>query len=369
MSDLNLLGSIKLNSADSLLHNRGKLLSIITSLDQDPTRTIPFIARLSDAMRWYVQWGQQSTLTLHHQPAQRPQQRQDRLVFSLQCEGLTKPLPQHIQRNGSPQDQTLSHETRLMFALPKQSPPDELARLAHNFMQPSREELFAAVQAEQAKSEKLVLNILPKKIAETLKNGQTSSGLIYDFHPSTTILFSDEAGFTSLTKELHPESLVRMINQLFSEFDNLCEQHGIEKIKTIGDAYMAVCGVPSAVENHAERTCRMALDMLRIHTDMMRSQDINLRIRIGLHSGPVVAGVIGRKKYAYDLWGDAVNVASRMESTGMQDCIQISEATRNLLPEHFQVESRGSVEVKGQGSMSTYFLRSAGENPTSAYER
>jgi class 3 adenylate cyclase len=248
-----------------------------------------------------------------------------------------------------------------MFALPNEAPPDELARLAHNFMEPSREELFAAVQAEQAKSEKLVLNILPEKIAEALKNSQTSSGLIYDFHPSTTILFSDEAGFTSLTKELQPERLVRMINQLFSEFDNLCEQHGIEKIKTIGDAYMAVCGVPSAVENHAERACLMALDMRRIHADLMRSQDINLGIRIGLHSGPVVAGVIGRKKYAYDLWGDAVNVASRMESTGVQDCIQISEATRNLLPEHFQVESRGSVEIKGRGSMATYFLKSAGE--------
>ena len=361
MSDLNVLGSIKLNSADSLLHNRAKLLRIITALDHDPTRTIPFIARLSDAMRWYVQWGEQSTLTLHHQPAQKPQRRQDRLVFSLQCEGLMKPLPQHIQQRGSLQEQTLPHETRLMFALPNQAPPDELARLAHNFMEPSREELFAAVQAEQAKSEKLVLNILPEKIADALKNSQTSSGLIYDFHPSTTILFSDEAGFTSLTKELQPERLVRMINQLFSEFDNLCELHGIEKIKTIGDAYMAVCGVPSAVENHAERACRMALDMLRIHTDLMRSQDINLGIRIGLHSGPVVAGVIGRKKYAYDLWGDAVNVASRMESTGVQGSIQISEATRNLLPEHFQVESRGSVEIKGRGSMATYFLRSAGE--------
>ena len=368
MSDLNLLGSIKLSSADSLLHNRGKLLRIISSLDSDPTRTIPFVAKLSDAMRWYVQWGKQSTLILHYQPAQRPQRRQDRLVFSLQCEGLMKSLPQHIQATGSPQEQTLPQETRLIFALPKQPPPDELARLAHDFMEPSREELFAAVQAEQVKSEKLVLNILPGKIAEALKNNQTSSGLIYDFHPSATILFSDEVGFTSMTKEMQPERLVRMINQLFSEFDNLCEYHGIEKIKTIGDAYMAVCGVPSAVENHAEQASRMALDMLRVHTDMMQSQDINLRIRIGLHSGPVVAGVIGSKKYAYDLWGDAVNVASRMESTSMPDCVQISEATKNLLPEHFQVESRGSVEIKGRGKMDTYFLRSAGEVPNSIIE-
>jgi class 3 adenylate cyclase len=280
-----------------------------------------------------------------------------------------KSLPQHIQGTGSPQEQTLPQETRLIFALPKQPPPNELARLAHDFMEPSREELFAAVQAEQVKSEKLVLNILPGKIAEALKNNQTSSGLIYDFHPSATILFSDEVGFTSMTKEMQPERLVRMINQLFSEFDNLCEHHGIEKIKTIGDAYMAVCGVPSAVENHAEQASRMALDMLRVHTDMMQSQDINLRIRIGLHSGPVVAGVIGSKKYAYDLWGDAVNVASRMESTGMPDCVQISEATRNLLPEHFQVESRGSVEIKGRGKMDTYFLRSAGEVPNSIIEK
>jgi class 3 adenylate cyclase len=368
MSDLNVLGSIKLNSAESLLHNRAKLLPIITSLDHDPTRTIPFIARLSDAMRWYVQWGQQSTLTLLHQPAQKPQRRQDRLIFSLQCETLTKPLPQHVQQHGNPQEQALPNETRLMFALAKQPPPDELARLAHDFMEPSREELFAAVQAEQAKSQKLVLNILPEKIAEALKNSQTNSGLIYDFHPSTTILFSDEAGFTKLTKELQPERLVKMINQLFSEFDGLCEKYGVEKIKTIGDAYMAVCGVPSAVENHAERACRMALDMLRIHTDLMRSQDINLRIRIGLHSGPVVAGVIGLKKYAYDLWGDAVNITSRMESTSLQDCIQISEATRTLLPEHFQVESRGNVEIKGRGSMATYFLRSTGAMPTSPQE-
>jgi class 3 adenylate cyclase len=232
-------------------------------------------------------------------------------------------------------------------------------------MEPSREELFAAMKAEQAKSEELVLNILPKKIARALKYRQISRGLIYDFHPSTTILFSDEVGFTSMTKEMQPERLVRMINQLFSEFDNLCEQHGIEKIKTIGDAYMAVCGVPSAVENHAEQASRMALDMIRVHTDLMQSLDINLRIRVGLHSGPVVAGVIGSKKYAYDLWGDAVNVASRMESTGMPDCVQISEATRILLPEHFQVESRGSVEVKGRGKMDTFFLRSAGEIPTS----
>jgi class 3 adenylate cyclase len=279
-----------------------------------------------------------------------------------------KSLPQHIQGTGSPQEQALPQETRLIFALPKQPPPDELARLAHDFMEPSREELFAAVQAEQVKSEKLVLNILPGKIAEALKNNQTSSGLIYDFHPSATILFSDEVGFTSMTKEMQPERLVRMINQLFSEFDNLCEYHGIEKIKTIGDAYMAVCGVPSAVENHAEQASRMALDMLRVHTDMMQSQDINLRIRIGLHSGPVVAGVIGSKKYAYDLWGDAVNVASRMESTSMPDCVQISEATKNLLPEHFQVESRGSVEIKGRGKMDTYFLRSAGEVPNSIIE-
>ena len=369
MSDLNLLGSIKLNSADSLLHNRGKLLRIISSLDSDPTRTIPFVAKLSDAMRWYVQWGKQSTLILHYQPAQRPQRRQDRLVFSLQCEGLMKSLPQHIQGSGSAQEPTLPQETRLTFALPKNPSPDELARLAHKFMEPSREELFATVQSEQEKSEKLVLNILPKKIAEALKSSQTSSGLIYDFHPSTTILFSDEAGFTSLTRELQPERLVRMINQLFSEFDNLCEHHGIEKIKTIGDAYMAVCGVPSAVENHAEQASRMALDMLRVHTDLMRSEDINLGIRIGLHSGPVVAGVIGRKKYAYDIWGDAVNVASRMESNCMRDCIQISEATKNLLPEHFQVESRGSVEIKSCGKMNTYFLRSAGEVPNSIYEK
>ena len=361
MSDLTFLGSIKLNSIDSLLHNRGKLLRIISALDHDPTRTIPFIAKLTDALRWYVQWGQQSTLNLHYQPAEKPQRRQARLVFTLLCEGLKKPLPQHMQQRCSSKEQTLQQETRLMFALSKQVPPNELSRLAQDFIAPSREELFNAVKYEQEKSQRLVLNILPEKIAEALKDDQNDRGLIYDFHPSATILFSDEVGFTNLTSKLQPERLVGIVNQLFSEFDNLCELYGVEKIKTIGDAYMAVCGVPSAVENHAERACRMALDMLRVHTELMQLQDdIDLRIRIGMHSGPVVAGVIGRKKYAYDIWGDAVNVASRMESTSMQDCVQISEATRDLLPEHFQVESRGSVDIKGRGTMSTFFLRSSG---------
>jgi class 3 adenylate cyclase len=207
---------------------------------------------------------------------------------------------------------------------------------------------------EQKKSEALLLNILPASIAERLKKHPHT---IADAFDETSILFADIVGFTILSERIPPEELVTILNELFSMFDDLTEKHGLEKIKTIGDAYMVVAGLPKRRHDHAEAIAAMALDMRQAMAEYNTTSDNSLQIRIGIHSGPVVAGVIGKKKFAYDLWGDAVNTAARMESHGIPGEIQVTQATYELLKDKFAFEERGSIDVKGKGPMQVYLLR------------
>lgn len=206
---------------------------------------------------------------------------------------------------------------------------------------------------EREKVDRLLLNILPQSIAERLKHEQIT---IADSYTEATIMFADIVGFTPLSTRLSATELVSLLNKIFSAFDQLSEQHGLEKIKTIGDAYMVVGGLPTHRSDHAEAVAEMALDIQKIITQF--SQEINepFSIRIGINTGPVVAGVIGLKKFNYDLWGDAVNTASRMESHGLANCIHVSQTTYELLRDKYRFEERGVIEVKGKGKMFTYLL-------------
>jgi class 3 adenylate cyclase len=208
---------------------------------------------------------------------------------------------------------------------------------------------------EQEKSERLLLNILPPAIATKLKKGEKN---IADGFAEVTILFADMVGFTQLSEKISPPELVSLLNNIFSRFDRLTDKHDLEKIKTIGDAYMVVGGLPIPRDNNAEAIADMALDMLAEISLFNAEKNLNLSIRIGINTGPVVAGVIGTKKFIYDLWGDAVNTASRMESHGIPDAIQVSETSYNLLKEKYLFEKRGKISIKGKGEMNTYLLLS-----------
>ena len=209
---------------------------------------------------------------------------------------------------------------------------------------------------ERARSETLLLSILPPMIATQLKQ---SPGIIADDYPSATILFADIVGFTPLSRTVAAAELVRLLDQIFSRFDMLAARHRLEKIKTIGDCYMAVGGLPEPQSDHCERIALMALDVLEEIAAFNRTERIQVNVRIGIHSGPVVAGVIGRHKFSYDLWGDTVNTASRLESTGLSGQIHVSEEVARALKDKFDFEPRGLTEVKGVGLLPTYFLNRA----------
>ncbi len=211
---------------------------------------------------------------------------------------------------------------------------------------------------ERERSERLLLNILPAPIAERLK---ASEDAIAEHSDGVTVLFADIVGFTPLSASKTPQALVELLNRIFSEFDALADAHGLEKIKTIGDAYMAVAGLPNPRVDHAPRAARMAVAMLDATARVAAETGENLALRIGLHSGPVVAGVIGRRKFTYDLWGDTVNTASRMESHGVPGSIHCTEATATLLQEAFQLQARGAMEIKGKGEMHTFLVLYPGE--------
>jgi class 3 adenylate cyclase len=211
----------------------------------------------------------------------------------------------------------------------------------------------AALEAEHDRSEQLLRNILPETIAERLKGDEEDT--IAEGFSEASVLFADIVGFTELSQNTEPERVVEMLNEIFCMVDDLVDAYGLEKIKTIGDAYMVAAGVPEPDDRHADKLARFALELREV-PDRLGS---DLRIRIGMHTGRVVAGVIGKRKFTYDLWGDTVNTASRMESHGLPGKIHVSEAMRELLADDFELVERGEVEVKGKGAMRTFFLEGA----------
>jgi len=211
-----------------------------------------------------------------------------------------------------------------------------------------------ALEQEYQRAESLLHNILPETIANRLK---LSPDTIADGFDGTTILFADIVGFTPISAKMTPENTVMLLNDVFSDFDELVDKHKLEKIKTIGDAYMVVAGLPEPRTNHAEAIAEMAIDMMLVMARFDVKIGNPLKIRIGINSGPAVAGVIGKKKFIYDLWGDTVNTASRMESHGIPGEIQVSLETYELLKGKYHFEERGAIDIKGKGPMQTYLLK------------
>jgi adenylate cyclase len=217
-----------------------------------------------------------------------------------------------------------------------------------------RERTLDALRLEQDRSERLLLNVLPAAIAERLK---VQPGAIADGYASVTVLFADIVGFTTFADVRPPEDVVAVLNELFSGFDELADRFGVEKIKTIGDAYMAVGGLPLPKENHEAAVADMALAMRDVVERFNADTGGELAVRIGIARGPVTAGVIGTRKFSYDVWGDTVNMASRMESHGIAGRIQVTSAVMQALCDRYAFEERGTIEVKGKGPATTYFLR------------
>jgi len=230
---------------------------------------------------------------------------------------------------------------------------DERLRRAQLDLELKIAERTRALSAAIARAEGLLLNTLPAPIARRLQAGEQH---IADHFDAVTVLFADLVGFTPMAAASAPEAVVALLGAVFTEFDVLCDRFGLEKIKTIGDAYMVVGGVPTPRPDHAEAMADLAVAMLGAVNRVNLALGTRLAVRIGMHSGPVVAGIIGTRKFAYDLWGDTVNTASRMESHGVAGKVHVHESTYLALKDRHIFERRGSIEVKGLGAMTTYFL-------------
>ena len=233
---------------------------------------------------------------------------------------------------------------------------DEIGQLcvAFNSMVDELRDKNIVIENKNRENEELLLNVLPAPIANRLRGGEQG---IADGFAEVTVAFADLVGFTAMSSEMPPANVVSLLNGLFTRFDEAAHELGIEKIKTVGDAYMAVCGMPVQVPDHAERMVRMAIRMVHITREHAMEHHVDMKLRVGINSGPVVAGVIGKSKYIYDLWGDTVNLASRMESGGMPDTIQVTRSVYEKLKDEFVFEARGSIEVKGKGSVEAWLLK------------
>ncbi|NLP60143.1 adenylate/guanylate cyclase domain-containing protein [Paraburkholderia sacchari] len=265
-----------------------------------------------------------------------------------------------------PEGRNITEKKRAEAAIARKN---EELQASWELIQRQRDELqslYDKLAVEQKMSERLLLNLLPYPIAERLKArpdliADSIPEIIADSFTDVTVLFADIVAFTPFSTHMAPEQLVAFLNEIFTEFDNIADHRGLEKIKTIGDSYMAAAGLPDPAPDHAARAAHMSLDMIDALARINRRHGYNLQMRIGINSGPVVAGVIGRRKFIYDLWGAAVITASRMESHSVAGRVQVTDATRRLLGDRFLFEARGAIEAKGIGTLHTWFL--TGINP------
>lgn len=249
----------------------------------------------------------------------------------------------------------LSDDVRLAFLVANLAAVTAIAFVLMRYFATLRERAYAQLREEEQRSERLLLNVLPADVADTLKRRE---GIIADAYDSVTVLFADMVGFTRLSEELNPVEMVDLLNAVFSYFDGLVERHGVEKVRTVGDAYMVVAGAPRPRPDHADVIATLSLEMLDFVSHVNHPQVGRCDFRIGINSGPAVAGVIGTTKFHYDVWGDAVNVASRMESHGVAGRVHVGPGTQPLLDARFRLEPRGHTQVKGKGSMPTWLLES-----------
>ncbi len=247
--------------------------------------------------------------------------------------------------------------------------PEVLARVRNllevRLLHLETKRLYAEVVRQRHASERLLLNVLPASIAERLKGREEGlpeeiaagfTGVIADAYSDVTVIFADIVDFTKFCEGVSVKTLIEVLNDIFSRFDRIAERYGLEKIKTIGDCYMVAAGLPVPMADHCERAANMALDMIEAMHRFNEEHPYPLQVRIGIDSGAAMAGVIGRSKFLYDLWGDVVNTASRMESHGVPGRIQVTQVAWRCLRDAFVLEERGTIEVKGKGPMKTWFL-------------
>jgi class 3 adenylate cyclase len=227
------------------------------------------------------------------------------------------------------------------------------ASLENKLLRDRERAMMEELRIAKERNETLLLSILPRAVVDRINEG---AGMVADHIPEATILFADIANFTPFSGKLSASDVVGVLNRIFSAFDRLVEQHGAEKIKTIGDGYMVAVGLPEPCEDHAEIAAKLSLAMLDSLAGIRDEIGAPIQLRIGLHTGPAVAGVIGERKFAYDIWGTTVNIASRMESHGVPDRVHVSKSVADRLAGQFRIVPRGTVEVKGAGLMETYFL-------------
>ncbi len=331
------------------LQEQANLLDLAhdTIIVRDLNGTITFWNRGAEQM---YGWAKREVLgkSVHRLLATQFPAALEEIEVQLLCEGYWEGELTYTKRDGTP----VIVASRWALQWDERGLPLSVLEINNDIT--ARKAMEAALHSQQKKTEQLLRNVLPEAIAERLKQEQT---LIADSFASATVLFADLVGFTQLSTRISPRELVKLLNIIFSEFDKLAQRHGLEKIKTIGDAYMVVGGLPIERPDHAEAIAEMALDMQRAIARFNLEMWADFSIRIGINTGPVVAGVIGLKKFIYDLWGDTVNTASRMESHGIPGTIQVTQATYELLKDKYLLQERGVINVKGKGEMTTYLLR------------